>query len=194
MPGESEVKGVQLKATLKFLQERFGDEAVEAAIASLDPEDRELLPVAVLDSSWYSFEVWRPIRRISRLLASDAGGAELAMGMGRASAEYVFKGGVYKSLLTNDPSRIVEKFSWLHGHFYRQAVTLESEMTGPTSCVLRYFYNDSFGPARSNCLAILGFWMRTLELAGAQNARGKHTGCVRDGAPCCEYSMEWDRS
>jgi len=193
MPGDPEVKGVQLNAVMGFLEERFGAEAVAKAIEGLSQEDRELLPKTILDSTWYPFDVWRPVRRISRVLAPDSTGPDLAIDMGRANADYAFAG-VYRSLLTRDPVAIVKKFSWLHGLFFREAVTLRSEMTGPTSCRLRYHYTDSFGPARSNCLAILGFWMRTLELAGAANVTGEHTTCVREGGDCCEYSMSWTPS
>jgi hypothetical protein len=184
-----EVKGVQVRATIQFLKEQYGEEAVEAQINALDPEVRFLLPSILLDSNWYPYTIWRPIRQISRALSTETGD-EVAMAMGSFIAQYVFTG-VYKSLLINDPAKLLEKFPSIHEFFYRDTNTLETEVLGPNSGLVRYRYNQGIQPARSTCQSTLGFWRRALELTGAVRVRGKHRKCLTEGHDACLYEFEW---
>ena len=186
----AEVKGVQVRATIAFLKNRFGDEAVEAVINTLNPEMRHLLPSLLLDSNWYPYSVWRPVRRISHAL-SDEMGDEMAIAMGRFIAQYVFTG-VYKPLLSNDAAKLLANFPGLHEFFYRNTNTIETEILSPTSGLVRYRYNQGIRPARSSCLSTMGFWIRTLELSGVSNVKAKHSKCITDGQDVCLYVIEWE--
>jgi hypothetical protein len=185
----AEVKGVLLNAVLAFFRKRFGESAVDAAIQSLAPGDRVLLPNLILDSTWYSYSAWGAVRRMAAVLSRDRNPA-LAIEMGKFNADYVF-GGVYKSLLINDPVKLVKKFSWLHDFFYRDGLALETEIPSPGSCYLRYRYQAGAKPARSTCISTMGFWIRTIELAGGTNVKARHTKCRAEGQDFCEYHMEW---
>jgi hypothetical protein len=185
----AEVKGVQVRATILFLKDRFGDEVVEAAINTLGPEDRALLPSLLLDSNWYPYSIWRPVRRVSRAL-SDEMGDDMAIGVGSFIAQYVFTG-VYKSLLTNDAARQLAKFPGIHEFFYRDTSAIETEILSQTSGLVRYRYNQGVRPARSTCLTTMGFWIRTLELSGAENVKANHSQCMTDGHDVCLYGIEW---
>jgi len=133
--------------------------------------------------------VWRAVRRISRVLATAAR-EDFTLDMGKFIAQYVFTG-VYKSLLTKDPAKLLGKFGWLHEFFYRDTNTIETKMLGPTSGAVEYRYFPDAKPARSTCVSTMGFWIRALELAGANNVRAEHTKCMTDGDETCEYLMEW---
>jgi hypothetical protein len=185
----AEIKGIQLKATLVFLKQRFGEAAVEAAIEALSPEDRALLPAVLLDSNWYPFDAWRPVSRVSRAVAGEPS-PDLAIETGKFIAQYVFTG-AYKSLLVNNPIKQVEKFSWINEFFYRNVRRIETQILGDSSCLLRYRYEQSIKPARGTCIGIIGFWVRTLELSGASNVKSTHSKCLVDGKDCCEYLFEW---
>lgn len=185
----SEVKGVQVRAVLQFLKDRFGEQAVEAQINALSPDERYLLPALLLDSNWYSYSVWRPVRRISRAL-SDESGDGVAVNMGKFIAQYVFTG-VYKSLLTPDPAKQLAKFPGIHEFFYKEISTMETEVLSPNSGLVRYIYNQGIKPARSTCQSTMGFWIRTLELSGAANVRAKHSKCITEGEEVCLYDMKW---
>src|SRR5262249_40884694 len=122
----AEVKGVLLNAVLSFLGERFGEEALDKAIANLSPSDRVLLPTVILASNWYAYSAWGPVRRLTAAL-SQGKDPDLGIEMGKFNASYVF-GGVYKSLLIKDPAKLVKKFSWMHDFFYRDGLSLETEL------------------------------------------------------------------
>ncbi len=186
----AEVKGVLLKGTMIFLQNRFGDQAVEAAIKGLSAEDQKLLPSMLLASNWYSYEVWRAVRNLTRALMTKAD-ADIAVEMGKFNAQYAFTG-VYQSVLTDDPIRLLEKFSWIHDFFYKDTSTITTRILGDKSGIVEYRYDRDVRPARSTCASTMGFWMRTLELAGASRVKAAHTKCMKVGLVCCEYRIEWE--
>jgi hypothetical protein len=185
----AKVKGVQVKAIITFLKNRYGEDSVNAAIQGLPAGVRALLPAVLLDSSWYSVEILRPIRGISRALV-PGGGEDIALDMGKFIADYTL-GGLYRSLLEKDPSKQVEKFSWVHDFFYQDAQTIETEALSKSSSLIRYHYEPGLKPARSSCTSTLGFWMRAIELSGGTNVAGNHTKCVIDGKDSCEFLLEW---
>jgi hypothetical protein len=185
----AEVKGVQVRATIQFLKDRFGNEAVETVVSRLAPEDRALLPSLLLDSNWYPYSVWRPVRRISRALADETGN-DMAIDLGKFMAQYVFTG-VYKSLLINDPARLLENFPSIHEFFYRDTSIIKTEIHSRTSGVVSYRYNGEIRPARSACQTTMGFWIRTLELSGAAQVKAIHSTCMADGGKACLFSFEW---
>jgi len=185
----AKVKGVQARAIFVFLKNRFGEEAVNAAIEALPAHVRQLWPQTLLDSSWYSYDILKPIRGISRLLA-PAGGDELAIEMGKFIADYTL-GGLYRSLLEKNPQKQVEKFSWVHDFFYQDSQKIETATLGSTSCVVRYRYEQGVRPARSTCASTLGFWTRAIELSGGANVNGEHPKCVIDAQDCCEFVLSW---
>jgi hypothetical protein len=186
----AEVKGVQLKGTMSFLSQRYGQAALEKATESLSAEDRALLPTVFLDSTWYSEDVWRAVRRLTRILTASAG-PELPVELGRHISEYTFTG-VYRSLLVNDPKKQAGKFGWVYDFFFRDAQKVESEVHDNSTCTVTYRYKSGDKPTRSACVGTLGYSMRTLELAGASNVKGSHKKCVADGHDRCEFFLEWD--
>jgi hypothetical protein len=185
----AKVKGVQVKAIITFLKNRFGEDSVSAAIEGLPAEVRELLPAVLLDSSWYPYDILRPIRGISRAMVPGSG-EDFTLDMGKFIAEYTLAG-LYRSLLEKDPLKQVEKFSWVHDFFYQDTQKIETTALSKSSCLVRYRYEAGLRPARSSCLCTLGFWMRTIELSGGTNVAGAHTRCVIDGKDSCEFLLEW---
>src|SRR5260370_36258781 len=157
----AKVKGVQVKAVIAFLKNRYGEDSVNAAIGGLPAEVRELLPAVLLDSSWYPYDVLRPIRGISRVLV-PGGGEDIARDMGKFIADYTL-GGVYRSLLEKDPIKQGEKFSWGHDFFYQYAQKIVTTTLSTSSCLVRYRYEPGLNPTRSTGATSLGFLMRTLE-------------------------------
>jgi hypothetical protein len=186
----AEMKGTQLRAMMAFFRERFGEAALAEALARLEPADRNALNIKFLDSHWYPFDTLRPIRRLSRLLAPE-GGLGLALEIGHAIANYTFQG-VYRSLLEASPAAQVGKFEWIHGLFYRGSQTIETEMTGPSACLVRYRYFPGVSPARSTCGSMTGFWIRLLELSGGKKVQAAHPRCQLDGHDACEFTFRWE--
>lgn len=106
-------------------------------------------------------------------------------------AEFVFTG-VYKTLLVKDPAKQVEKFSWIREFFFRDTRQLETEMAGPSRCLVRYSCEVGANPTRAICESLGGFWSKTLELAEASEVKATHPKCVTSGGTCCEFIFEWE--
>jgi len=186
----AEIKGALLNAWLDFLKESYGDSAVSQAVQSIKPADRQMLSAPFLDSSWYPYDTLHALRRLTQPLATSPD-ANLAIAIGRHMADHVFSG-VYRSFLTDEPAKQVEKFEWIQEFFFRQTRTLETEVTSSHTSLVRYRYDQDARPTRGICASLLGFWSRTLELAGAGNLKAQHSKCVAEGGDCCEFLFEWE--
>ena len=185
----AEIKGILLNGWVKFLKVRYGEEAVANALSSLSPEDRRLVPALFLDASWYSFDALHALRKLTRPLVTRTDG-DITVEIGRFMAQHAFTG-VYRPLLAHDPIKQVQKFTSIGEFFFREARKLETEITGPASCLVRYRYEAGAKPTRAICASLSGFWSRSIELAGASNVKASHPKCVADRADCCEFAFGW---
>ena len=185
----AQIKGVLLNAWMTFLKLRYGDLAVAAALDLVSPDDRRVLSVPFLASSWYSYDMVDVLRRMTRELAGDSD-KDLPAQIGRFMAQHAFRG-IYHSLLIEDPIKQVEKAAWMEGFFFNAACSVETEILGPTSCAMRCAYERGIKPARPICDSVTGFWLGMIELTGAREVAGRHTRCVLDGAECCEFKFDW---
>ena len=185
----AEVKGILLNAWVKFVKERYGEEAVAKAFGTLSPEDRRLLPATFLDASWYPYDSLHAFGRLTRPLVTKSD-KDVAGEVGRFMAQHAFTG-VYRSLLAHDPIKQVEKFTSIGAFFFRDTRKLETEITGPASCLVRYRYEAGAKPTRAICASLSGFWSRSIELAGASKVAAAHPKCFATGGDCCEFLLEW---
>ncbi|MFY9557458.1 MAG: hypothetical protein WAV20_03550 [Blastocatellia bacterium] len=185
----AEVKGILLNAWVKFVNDRYGEQAVANALAALSPEDRRLVPGKFLDASWYPYDSLHALRRLTRPLVKKAD-RDITTEIGRFMAEHAFTG-VYRSLLAHDPIKQVEKFTSIGEFFFHDTRKLETEITGPASCLVRYRYEPGAKPTGAICTSLGGFWSRSLELTGASNVKGSHPKCLSTGSDCCEFVFEW---
>jgi len=185
----AQIKGILLNGWVKFLKDRFGEEAVANGLSALSAEDRRLVPNMFLDASWYAFDSLHALRKLTRPLVQPQHG-DITVEIGRYMAQHAFTG-VYKPLLANDPVKQVQKFTSIGEFFFREARKLETEMTGPASCLVRYRYEADAKPTRAICASLTGFWSRSIELAGASKVKASHPKCFSAGADCCEFAFEW---
>ena len=185
----AQIKGLLLNAWMTFLKLRFGDLAVASALDLASAEDRRLLSVPFLASSWYAYGLVDVLSRTTTELAGDAD-RNLPEEIGRFMAQHAFTG-IYRSLIAADPIKQVEKAAWMEGFFLNAAYNVETEITGPTSCTMRCTYESAVKPFRAICGSLTGFWLEMIELSGANSVTGDHTRCVLDGGDCCEFKFEW---
>lgn len=185
----AEIKGILLNAWVKFLNDRYGEGPVAKCFDALSPEDRSLLPHTFLDASWYPYASLHALGRLTRPLVTKSD-RDIAGDIGRFMAQHAFTG-VYRSLLAHDPIKQVEKFTSIGAFFFRETRKLETEITGPTSCLVRYRYEAGAKPTRAICASLCGFWSRSIELAGASKVATAHPKCVGAGGDCCEFLLDW---
>jgi hypothetical protein len=80
------VKGTALRASLRFLQERFGHGGVRPVLEKLDPNDQAELGCGVLDSVWYPMPLLLEVMRAAVAVHGEANPG-LIREMGPASAD-----------------------------------------------------------------------------------------------------------
>jgi hypothetical protein len=187
----AEIKGVLLGAWMNFLKNRYGAEAVASAMSSLDSSEQARLSAPFLPSSWYPYDTLHTLRKLTRPLATAAD-RNLSAEIGAFMAEHAFTG-VYHSLLEHDPVKQVQKFVWIGEFFFNDARILETEITGESSCLVRYQYQAGATPTNAICSSLCAFWSRTLELSGAFKIKSSHPKCVANQDSCCEFTFKWEK-
>jgi hypothetical protein len=183
-----EVKGVLIMGRLAFMKERFGETAVESAIARLNPEDRAALSTPFLPSTWYPLEALRLLDRLTKLCPDS--GQSKSTEIGKAVAQYICTG-VYKSMVAPDPIKQVGRISWVGDMLYRNYRHCESKLTSKSACVVTYIYDKGVMPTPGMCKSTTGFLIRLMELSGADRVTGIHDKCVGNGADRCEFRLAW---
>ena len=158
-----QLKGVQLKACYLFMKKRYGDQAVDAALKSMSPEDQALIPAHLLDSSWYSYSAWRVVTRMMRVIDANAGEG-FCLEMGKYLAEYSF-GGVYRSLVAASPAKQVHRFNGIHQLGVRNVSDLDAYTISNDSAIVTYRYQKNVKTAASTCATPCSFWGRLLEMS-----------------------------
>jgi uncharacterized protein (TIGR02265 family) len=189
MPAASQVKGTILAARLAFVRERGGEELLERVLARLPEPDRKALRGMVLVTSTY------PMAVNLRLDAAIA--AELSPGdpdrvfveMGRASAEVNLSGPQRLFVRRGDPHHLLGFTEAIYGYYY--SVGRRSyQSTGPTSGTLVTQDAESVTPG--DCLTVIGWHERAIEMSGGRGVRIQHPVCRARGGDRCEYRCSWD--
>ncbi|MGH9824527.1 MAG: V4R domain-containing protein [Blastocatellia bacterium] len=185
-----EIKGVLLDAWFRLLKLKYGEDAVNQAMTTLNPDDRALLAGRFLASSWYPFNSLQALRRLTRSVVVDPD-PNLVIEIGRFMAHEACTG-VYRSLIAKNPEKMVERFNWVEEMLFNNARMLESELTEPKTALVRYLYTTGLKPTTAICDSHVGFLQELVELAGAKNAVVKQIRCAARGDSVCEFSFKWE--
>ncbi|HEU4383428.1 MAG TPA: TIGR02265 family protein [Anaeromyxobacteraceae bacterium] len=182
------VKGALLGARLTFVRERGGEKALEQVLSSLPAPDREILKGWILPISWYPLELaLRLDDAIARVL-SPGDRRRIFLEMGRQSAQANLTGAQAPFVKAGDPHFFLANVPRMYAtHHSRGRRTYER--TGETSGVIRTF--DAERVSRDDCLTVVGWLERALQLSGAAEPRVAEVQCRSAGAPHCEYRCEW---
>lgn len=181
------VKGTALTSTLRFVEERFGKDGLQAVRAELPAESRAILESGVLVSSWYPLPLLLAIMR-SAQARFGAAQPDLYRQLGRASADYALTG-VYRIFFRfGSPQFIISRAAAVWQKYYdtgeMAAVVAEK---GHAVVEIRGFKD----PAVELCERIGGWMERTLELSGAEVKHIIHEPCAARGGPVCRYEGWW---
>ncbi len=180
------VKGGVLLSRLAFVREQRGEDGVARVINRLPKGERDLCST-ILVSSWYPFEVSEHI--------DEAIAAEMQMGekvfllMGEKSAEQNLKGSHRLMLSPGDPHGLLRRAPQIYQMYYDHG-RRTYERLGDKKAVLQTYDAPRF--SRHDCLTIVGWHKKAIEMCGGTNVRVTETKCRTSGAECCEYVCEWD--
>ena len=181
-----QIKGAILKARLGFVEQHWGREGLDRVLASLSDDDRGALRT-LLTVKWYPFALGE---RLDAAIVSVLGGgrSEVFERLGAASAEANLAG-VHKQFLTpGRPHVFLGKAPQIYG-FYYETGRRTYEQTGETSGVLTTYEADTF--SAPDCLSVVGWYRRALELCGAHDVSVEEDECRARGGAVCRYRVRW---
>lgn len=188
-PPNSRIKGTVIISRLNMVRQQGGQARVDEVLKRLPPEDQALLRRLILPINWYPFELNLRLDAAIADVLSPEDRARAFMEMGRASAEENLKGAQHVFVRPGDPQFLLSQAPQIY-RFYYAVGSRTYEKTGPKSAILRTFGAENV--TETDCLTIVGWHQRAIELSGGRAVRVFHPRCVAKGAPHCEYSCSWD--
>jgi uncharacterized protein (TIGR02265 family) len=183
-----QVKGTAVQSSLRYVQERFGQETLARVIDRLDPPDREVFHHGILPSSWYPMSAFLHfMQEARRQLGSQD--KELLRHMGVASCDYGMST-VYRIFFKlGSPEFVIGRASGVFSSYYDTG-RVRIVDSGPGRAIVELEDFDGAGP--EFCERLHGWMERILELAGARNVRSAHSSCVHRGDAVCRFEGRWE--
>ncbi|WP_338867556.1 TIGR02265 family protein [Myxococcus stipitatus] len=185
----SRIKGGVLISRLNLLRQQGGQLRVDLVLGRLPPSDQALLRKSLLPVAWYPLELNLRLDSAIAEVLSPEDESRAFIEMGRASAEESLRGPQHAFLQAGDPHFLLSQAARIY-RFYYAVGSRTYDKTGPRSAILRTFSAENVTEA--DCLTIIGWHERAIELSGGLTPRITHPLCRAQGAPHCEYHCCWD--
>jgi uncharacterized protein (TIGR02265 family) len=184
----SRIKGSVLISRLNMLRQQGGAAQVEAVLGRLSAEDQSVLRKMILPIAWYPMALNLRLDGAIADVLSPEDRARAFIDMGRASAEENLHAAHSIFVRQGDPQYLLSQAARIY-RFYYAVGSRTYEKTGPTAAVLRTF--DAENVTEADCLTIVGWHQRAIEICGGRDVRVTHPQCRARGAPHCEYHCSW---
>ena len=181
-----QVKGSVLKSRLAFVEQHGGKDGVERVLATLSTTDRAALRNLVA-IQWCPFDLSRRLDdAIVQVLGH--GKPQFFERLGAASAETNL-GTVHKALLSpGDPGAFLAKAPQIYKLYYDTG-RRDYAQTGPKEAVLTTHDAETF--SAPDCLTVVGWYRKALELCGATGIEIVEEECRARGGKACRYRISW---
>ena len=183
----AQVKGSVVLSRLELITKQG---VFESVMAALPPEDQKVWRGVVLAVSWYPFDMAKRLDQAIAQVVSPKHRRQFFLDMGRASADANLTT-VHKAFVqVGDPHYLLSRAPQIYSKYYDKG-RRTYEKTSPVSCVLKTF--DAESVTVDDCLTVVGWHVRAIELSGGKDARVKETLCRAQGNAHCEYHCSWTK-
>ncbi len=183
---QQKVKASVLKSRLAFVETRFGSEGLDKVLKSLDEEDRKAL-AGMVPVAWLDFGVGKRLDdAIVRVLGG--GRTEIFERLGEASADSNLTTAHAAFIAPGDPQAFLAKAPQIYRMYY-QTGRREYEALGENEGVLTTYDAETF--SKPDCLTVIGWYRRALEMCGAKTVRIHEEQCRAAGGEVCRYRVSW---
>lgn len=188
MKSSGNVKGSVLASRLAYVREQRSETALARVLGRLPVPDRTVLGGMLLPFAWYPFET---NERLDRAIADELGvGEEIFLRLGAKSAEDNLTSASQRHYMDDrNPQGLLKNTSAIYKVYYDTG-RRDYEKRGAHSAVLRTHESLSFSP--SDCLTVVGWYERAIQMCGGRNVRVIESRCRARGDDVCEYSCEWE--
>jgi uncharacterized protein (TIGR02265 family) len=182
-----QVKGAVLKSRIAFVEEHFGKDAVQQVLLSLPADDQRPFRL-IFTSNWYPFELGKRLDdAIVRVVGQ--GRPDFFERLGAASAEKNLASLHSGYLTPGDPQAFLAKAPQIYSLYYESG-RREYAPTGPTAGTLTTHDAETF--SAPDCLTVVGWYRKALELCGAKHVSVVEEECRAKGGAVCRYSVRWE--
>ena len=185
----SRIKGGVLISRLNMLRQHGGQVRVDEVLRRLPPEDQAVLRKMILPIAWYPLELNLRLDSAIAEALSPEDKRRAFIDMGRASAEEALHGAQHVFVRPGDPQFLLSQAPQIY-RFYYAVGSRTYERTGPNAAVLRTFGADNV--TETDCLTIIGWHERAIELSGGRSVKASHPMCRGRGGAHCEYHFAWE--
>ena len=179
-------RGSTAHATLRFIQETYGDETLAAITSRLDPASRNRLNAAAMtDELPYDalLDLWRTADETLR--ERDAQWMDRAGAFAIGSLGQRLYGGLLRKA---SPAEFVTQSVSLFRLYYAPGDMVPVEVE-PGRAVLRLEGFPTASPLF--CARQTGGLRQATELAGGKSVRVRHVRCEHEGDAYCEWELRW---
>jgi uncharacterized protein (TIGR02265 family) len=182
------IKGNVLLSRMQYVRQQGGESAMEAVFARLTKEDQAVLRGWILPIGWYPLELnLRLDDAIAKVLSPDDR-SRVFLEMGRASADANLGGAQKPFVRVGDPQFLLSSAPQIYATYYAVG-RREYRKTGDRSGTLRTHGAESV--TATDCLTVVGWHVRAIELCGGKNVSVVETKCRTRGDEVCEYQCSW---
>jgi uncharacterized protein (TIGR02265 family) len=181
----AQVKGSVVLSRLEFIAAKG---VFDEVMAALPADDQKVWRGIVLAVSWYSFEMAQRLDQAIATVLSPKQKRQFFLEMGRTSADANLAN-IHKTFVkAGDPHYLLSRAPQIYGKYYDKGHRTY-EKVSPTTCILKTF--DAENVTLDDCLTVVGWHVRAIEICGGKNARVKETLCRAQGDSHCEYHCSW---
>jgi hypothetical protein len=182
-----QIKGAVLKSRLTFVEEHSGKDGLQRVLSALPTTDQRALRM-LFTSNWYPFELGKVLDdAIVRVLGG--GKPEFFERLGEASATKNL-GTIHSGYLTRgDAHGFLAKSGSFYSLYYDHG-RREYQPTGPKEGVLTTYDAETF--SAPDCLTVIGWYRKALEMCGISGARMVEEECRATGGAACRYRVSWE--
>jgi uncharacterized protein (TIGR02265 family) len=188
-PGANRIKGSVLITRLNMLRQHGGQNRLDEVLKRLPEADRLALRGMILPIAWYPLDMNLRLDTAIADVLSPEDRARAFKDMGRASAEDNLKGAHHVFLRAGEPHFLLSQAAQIY-RFYYAVGHRTYEKAGPKTAVIRTF--DAEAVTEADCLTIIGWHEKAVEMSGGKNVHIAHAQCRAGGAPHCEYTISWE--
>jgi uncharacterized protein (TIGR02265 family) len=186
--GAARIKGSVLIARLNLLRKQGVADRLAEVFQRLSSEDRKVLGGVLMPIGWYPLELNLRLDAAIAEVLSPRDRAKAFIDMGRASAEDNLKGPHHVFIRPGDPHFLLSHAPEIYRLYYAVG-SRTYEKTGARSAALRTMGAESV--TETDCLTIIGWHQRAIELSGGRDVHIAHTRCRARGHGYCEYTCIW---
>ena len=182
-----QIKGNVLQARIAYIKEHYGDSGVEKVLEVLRPNEQKVLRGVISSLGWYPFEMGD---RLDRAIVKVLGGGDMRIfeEMGAASAVKNL-GTVHQMFLVpGNPQAFLERAPLIYKYYY-DIGRREYEFTGSNSGRLTTYDAETY--SEPDCLTVIGWYKKALEMCGAVSVTMYEEVCRAKGGEFCRYHVSW---